>query len=68
MDQHAFREYFSQYGAIIDCNLMLDRESGMHRGFGFVTYEDANSTTTALAQGHEWDGQQVRLLSRLAHW
>ena len=59
MDQGSFREHFSQFGTIVDCNLMMDRETGMHRGFGFVTYEDANSTTTATAQGHQWDGQMV---------
>jgi RNA-binding protein Musashi len=59
MDFYKFKEYFSQYGAIVDCNLMFDRETGMHRGFGFVTYEDPSSVSTALSQGHEWDGQQV---------
>lgn len=61
MDQGSFREYFSQFGTIVDCNLMMDRETGMHRGFGFVTYEDANSTTTATNQGHEWDGQMLEV-------
>lgn len=59
MDFYKFKEYFSQFGGIVDSNLMMDRETGQHRGFGFVTYEDPSSVQTVLGQGHEWDGQEA---------
>ena len=30
------REYFSQYGKVINAVIVLDRETGRSRGFGFV--------------------------------
>ena len=62
MDFYKFKEYFSQFGTVTDSNLMMDRETGIHRGFGFVTYDDPSSTSTALSQMHEWDGQPVSLI------
>lgn len=60
MDYPKFKEYFSQFGGIVDSNLMIDRETGQHRGFGFVTYDDPAGVQNALSQQHYFDGQEVR--------
>lgn len=60
MDYPKFKEYFSQFGGIVDSNLMIDRETGFHRGFGFVTYDDPAGAQNALSQAHYYDGQEVR--------
>ena len=36
------REFFSQFGKVIDSTVMLDRETGRSKGFGFVSFEDTN--------------------------
>ncbi|KAJ3719918.1 hypothetical protein C8R42DRAFT_672167 [Lentinula raphanica] len=38
----SMREFFSQFGRVIDSTVMLDRETGRSKGFGFVSLEDAN--------------------------
>jgi len=34
------RDYFAQFGNIIDCEIITWRETGESRGFGFVTFDD----------------------------
>ncbi|KAF5375350.1 hypothetical protein D9615_008024 [Tricholomella constricta] len=39
----SMKEFFSAYGKVVDATVMVDRESGRSKGFGFVTYEDASN-------------------------
>ncbi|KAL4354987.1 hypothetical protein GQ457_06G036720 [Hibiscus cannabinus] len=62
-DDQSLREAFSKYGEVIDARVIVDRETGRSRGFGFVTYtstEDASSAIQAL-DGRELHGRQVRV-------
>ncbi|TEB28976.1 RNA-binding domain-containing protein [Coprinellus micaceus] len=38
----SMREFFSQFGKVIDSTVMLDRETGRSKGFGFVSFEDTD--------------------------
>ena len=55
------QEHFAQAGSVESANIVMDRETGRSRGFGFVemsTEEDANN---AIAQfnGQEYDGRNM---------
>ncbi len=39
---------FSQYGEIVDVNLVRDKATGKSKGFAFVAYEDQRSTILAV--------------------
>ncbi|MCQ2820757.1 MAG: IST3 family protein, partial [archaeon] len=39
---------FSQYGEIVDCRIIRDRETGQNKGYGFISYEDQRSTILAV--------------------
>ncbi|KAJ2081686.1 RNA-binding protein Cwf29 [Coemansia sp. RSA 988] len=39
---------FSQYGEIVNINLVRDKESGQSKGYGFLQYEDQRSTILAV--------------------
>ncbi|KAK4722304.1 hypothetical protein R3W88_012537 [Solanum pinnatisectum] len=39
---------FSQYGEVVDVNLVRDKGTGKSKGFGFVAYEDQRSTNLAV--------------------
>ncbi|TPX68233.1 hypothetical protein SpCBS45565_g03232 [Spizellomyces sp. 'palustris'] len=45
-----FREYFMQFGKVIDATLMIDRETGRPRGFGFITFENSDGVDKAMAK------------------
>lgn len=52
--------YWRTFGNITDATLMMDKESGRHRGFGFVNYEHVESVERVLAEGpHMMEGQTV---------
>jgi RNA recognition motif-containing protein len=56
------REFFSQFGKVIDSTVMLDRETGRSKGFGFVSFEDTN-VQPFLGYGNlEIDGKLVRFV------
>jgi len=49
------REMFSQYGEITDAVVISDRETGRSKGFGFVTFANADDAKKAL----EMDGKEI---------
>lgn len=55
------REFFGAYGKVVDATVMIDRESGRSKGFGFVTFEDANNADQLVGKmGLVLDDKQVR--------
>jgi RNA recognition motif-containing protein len=53
------REFFSQFGKVIDSTVMLDRETGRSKGFGFVSFEDTNVQPFLGFGNLEIDGKVV---------
>ena len=49
--EEEFKEYFEQFGTVLDATLMMDKETGRPRGFGFVTFDDDSAVENCLAQG-----------------
>jgi len=52
-------EYFGKYGPIVDATVMMDRESGRSRGFGFVTFQSEDTVDRLLQEEHEIRGRKV---------
>ncbi|GAA5815861.1 hypothetical protein MFLAVUS_009377 [Mucor flavus] len=48
VNEEEFREFFTQFGTVIDATLMMERDTGRPRGFGFVTFETSNGVEEAL--------------------
>ncbi|XP_030537500.2 glycine-rich RNA-binding protein 7-like isoform X1 [Rhodamnia argentea] len=62
-DQQGLSEAFAKYGEVIEARVIMDRETGRSRGFGFVTYtssEEASSAIQAL-DGQELHGRMIRV-------
>lgn len=57
----SMREFFSQFGKVIDSTVMLDRETGRSKGFGFVSFEDTNVQPFLGFGNLQIDGKLVSL-------
>jgi RNA-binding protein Musashi len=55
----SMRDFFSQFGKVIDSTVMLDRETGRSKGFGFVSFEDTNVQPFLGFGNLEIDGKLV---------
>ena len=59
--ENDLRDTFAAHGNVVEANLMMDRESGRPRGFGFVTMgtpEEAEAAIAAL-NGKSLDGRAL---------
>jgi hypothetical protein len=62
-DEASLLKAFQQFGPVAEAKVILDRESGRSRGFGFVTYESDADADTAIKEldGAELDGRSIRV-------
>ena len=59
--ENDLHDAFAAHGSVVEANLMVDRESGRPRGFGFVTMstpEEAQKAIEAL-HGADLDGRPL---------
>jgi cold-inducible RNA-binding protein len=54
---------FGQFGVVTEAKVIMDRETGRSRGFGFVTFQDGADGDSAVAEmdGKMLDGRTVRV-------
>ena len=56
------RQLFEQYGTVYSAKVIMDRETGRSRGFGFVEMEDgASDTAIQELNGAMFDGRPLRV-------
>jgi RNA recognition motif-containing protein len=57
------RQTFSEFGEVTDAHVVIDRESGRSRGFGFVTMGSAQDAQKAMEKmnGAIIDGRPLRV-------
>lgn len=41
-------ELFAQYGTVVSATVIMDRDSGRSKGFGFVEFEDDDAAKAAI--------------------
>lgn len=61
--EYDLRELFAQHGDVVSANVVIDRDTGRSRGFGFVemaTEDEARSAENAL-NGQDFDGRQLKV-------
>lgn len=56
-----FGDYFCKYGPVKDAVVMVDRNTGSSRGFGFITFEKEDAVAKVLSIEHEIKGKYVEI-------
>ncbi|MCB9526627.1 MAG: RNA-binding protein [Myxococcales bacterium] len=62
-DDNSLRNAFESFGEVTEAKVILDRETGRSRGFGFVTFADNASAVSAVEamNNQELDGRTIRV-------
>ncbi|TPR08426.1 hypothetical protein CAN33_004125 [Aspergillus niger] len=60
-NEHDFKEFFAQFGRVIDATLMIDKDTGRPRGFGFVTFDSEAAVEAALSGPLEICGKPIEV-------
>jgi RNA recognition motif-containing protein len=62
-NDEGLRNAFGQHGPVIEAKVVMDRETGRSRGFGFVTMGDGDATQNAMRgmDGSTLDGRSIRV-------
>jgi len=55
------RDLFSPHGTVNSVNLIMDRETGRPRGFGFIEIEDGAEQAISALNDHEMDGRNLKV-------
>ena len=63
MSEDELREAFGAFGEVSSVKILMDRETGRSRGFGFVEMPNKSEAETAIAQlnGKDVGGRALRI-------
>jgi RNA recognition motif-containing protein len=62
-NEQQLRDLFGQIGTVLDARIVMDRDTGRPRGFGFVEMSSASEASQAIQQlnGRELAGRALRV-------
>ncbi|XP_042431575.1 glycine-rich RNA-binding protein 4, mitochondrial-like [Zingiber officinale] len=62
-DDQSLREAFTSFGEVVEARVIMDRETGRSRGFGFVTFTSSEEASAAISgmDGKDVHGRMVRV-------
>lgn len=62
VSEDQLRGIFSQYGEISELAMIMDRDTGRPKGFGFITFATQEAAEKALEQnGNDLDGRPLKV-------
>ena len=62
VEEEQLRGIFGQYGEISQLNLIMDRDTGRPKGFGFITFANQQAAEKALEQnGKDLGGRPLKV-------
>ncbi|KAG6503862.1 hypothetical protein ZIOFF_036186 [Zingiber officinale] len=62
-DDQNLREVFTSFGKVVEAQVIIDKETGWSRGFGFVAFTSSEEASAAISgmDGKDVHGQMIRV-------
>ncbi|CAG8090382.1 unnamed protein product [Penicillium salamii] len=60
-----FKHFFMQFGRVVDATLMIDKDTGRPRGFGFVTFDSEAAVEKTLSRPLDILGKPIEVKKAL---
>jgi heterogeneous nuclear ribonucleoprotein A1/A3 len=62
-DDQGLQEAFVKFGTVVEAKVIIDRDTGRSRGFGFVTFDNSDSAQRAIDEmnGASLDGRYLKV-------
>jgi len=51
-DEASLKNFFETFGTVLECKIIMDRNTGCSKGYGFVTFADAEIAQNVKQQGN----------------
>lgn len=63
VDDEALHQHFAQFGAVDSAKVIMDRDTGRSKGFGFVEMADDSAADQAIERGNgvELNGRAINV-------
>ncbi|MFI4912776.1 MAG: RNA recognition motif domain-containing protein [Sedimentisphaeraceae bacterium JB056] len=63
IDSAKLSEVFSEFGTVESANVIMDRETGRSKGFGFVEFSTEEEAQSAISEldGQDCDGRALKV-------
>ncbi|XP_010532987.1 PREDICTED: heterogeneous nuclear ribonucleoprotein 1-like [Tarenaya hassleriana] len=58
-NEECLKEYFANFGEVVEALIMKDRSTGRARGFGFVVFSDPSVAERVIKEKHSINGRTV---------
>lgn len=62
-NEDRLREYFKNFGEVVEAVIMKDRTTGRARGFGFVVFAEPAVAERVVMEKHLIDGRMVTIMT-----
>lgn len=63
----SLEELFNEYGTVSSCKIIMDRETGRSKGFGFVEMDDEDEALNAIASLNETEFEERTIVVKKAN-